>query len=134
MRKAKQPNIQTSQIIMSKMRKDLSLSNMPVGSVAVLSKNEFDTIKREAMMVGREEMTKSSKYENNIKQQEMEREMVRREHMKKLYEEKHKDMVELNEFELEEIENRDRLRRVKQQHEINQLDEVKYMDQMVSED
>ena len=89
---------------MSKLRKDLARPDLQLGSLAILSKNEFDEIKREAMVVTKEEVRKNTKYFELLKQQEAEREHMRRQAMKKLFDEKHKDMRHLNEFEQEEVD------------------------------
>lgn len=109
----------------------MSRQDLQLGKLAILSKNEFDEIKREAMVVTKEEVRKNSKYQELLKQQEADREHMRRQAMKQLYNEKHKDMHQLNEFEQEEADNRNRMREIAKKVEIDNLDEIKLMNQMV---
>jgi len=120
----------TAQLV-QRIKKDLSHPGLQASSVAILTKEEFDEIKKEAMTVTKEEKEQRERFESQEKEKLTLKEKERRDRMKRAMERKEKKVDDMNEFEREDEENRLKMRDYARQSMINNLDEVKQMNQMV---
>ena len=115
------------------IRARLAGSDTEARQVCLLSKEEFDLIKKEAMSMSLSE--KQSKLERDARERDEQEQRLeeRKAHMAKMM--ALRQGVGLNtenEFEIEAKENRNRLQRLREDALLNSMDEVKEMNRMVA--
>lgn len=116
---------------MKKIKKDLGQSLSPHEKLTVLTRDELEEIKRAANFVTDHEKQRNYEFEQELKQNQIDKDLRKRKFMLELEERNRAKTHGLNEFEMEALKERNALRKRVDQIRLENMDEVKEMNKMV---
>jgi hypothetical protein len=116
---------------MKKIKKDLGQSLSPNEKLTVLTREELDEIKRAANFVTDFEKQRNYEFEQEMKQNQIDKDLRKRKFMLELEEKNRAKTHALSEYEIEELKERNALRKRVDLIRLENMDEVKAMNKMV---